>query len=296
MPRSRRRARRFVPPTGALAPRRRRADACPFALGSPTAVITRPKKPADATFVTETEAVTANHRPFAELAAHAFACDQTHVVNLTFSDMTSGLRRAGNLTVHHSHTHEEAIDEKLGCQPNVAYFATRSMEGFTDYLAALCSIREGDKTLLDRPLAYCITDTRHAKIHYYENMPVFTAGSAGGRMKTGLHVVGRGDPITRVGDGPAGARVAAQQLGNRFHGHNEDDYGGSHLNRRWSPMLFAYIGRFAPDDPRLRLPPDRPWERPISRSASSCLNGCNGAKGSEVAQVGRRKRKTPATV
>jgi hypothetical protein len=166
---------------------------------APLAACTVPKKPADATLGTEIEAVTTNHRLFAELAAHAFACDQTHVVNLTFSDMTSGLRRAGNPTVHHSYTHEEAIDEKLGCQPNVAYFVTRSMEGFADYLAALSSIREGDKTLLDRSLAYCITDTGHAKIHSYENMPVFTAGSAGGRMKTGLHVVGRGDPITRVG-------------------------------------------------------------------------------------------------
>jgi hypothetical protein len=28
---------------------------------------------------------------------------------------------------------------------------------------------------------------------------VFTLGKAGGRIKTGLHVVGNGDPITRIG-------------------------------------------------------------------------------------------------
>ena len=30
-------------------------------------------------------------------------------------------------------------------------------------------------------------------------MPMFTAGGAGGRMKTGMHVAASGDPVTRVG-------------------------------------------------------------------------------------------------
>lgn len=166
---------------------------------APLAACSVPGKPADGPVGTEIETVTGNHKLFAQLAAFAFACDQTHVVNLTFSDMTSGLRRAGNAADHHSYTHEEPIDEKLGCQPNVAYFVTRTMEGLADYLAALSSIKEGDSTLLDRSLIYGITDTGHAKVHSYENIPVLTAGSGGGRMRTGLHVVGAGDPVTRVG-------------------------------------------------------------------------------------------------
>ena len=32
-----------------------------------------------------------------------------------------------------------------------------------------------------------------------KNLPVFTAGGAGGRLKTGLHVAAEGDAATRVG-------------------------------------------------------------------------------------------------
>jgi hypothetical protein len=158
-----------------------------------------PKPPEEGPIGTEIDVVIANHKIFAQLAAHAFACDQTRVVNLTFSDMTSPLRRAGSQMFHHTYTHEEPVDEKLGYQPNVAYFITRAMEGFADYLTGLSNIKEGDKTLLDRCLIFAVTDTGYAKVHSYENIPIITAGSAGGRLKTGIHVAGRGDPISRVG-------------------------------------------------------------------------------------------------
>ena len=38
-----------------------------------------------------------------------------------------------------------------------------------------------------------------AKTHSITAIPAMTAGKAGGRLKTGIHVVGNGDPITRVG-------------------------------------------------------------------------------------------------
>jgi hypothetical protein len=148
---------------------------------------------------TEIETVVANHKIFAQLVAHAFACDQTRVANLVFSDMTSSLRRAGSPMIHHIYSHEEPIDEKLGYQPNVSYFYMRSMQGFADYLTALSSIREGDQTLLDRAVIFAATDTGYAKVHSVENVPMITAGGAGGRLKTGIHVVAKGDPATRVG-------------------------------------------------------------------------------------------------
>ena len=166
---------------------------------APLEACTVPTEPGKGPIGADIEVVAPNHKLFAQLAAHAFACDQTRVVNLTFNDMTSGLRRAGNPMIHHVYTHEEPADEKLGCQPNVAYFVTRIVEGFADYLAALNNITEGDKTLLDRAVIMGVTDTGFAKVHSYENVPIFTAGAAGGRMKTGLHIVGKGDPTTRVG-------------------------------------------------------------------------------------------------
>jgi hypothetical protein len=105
--------------------------------------------------------------------------------------------------IHHVYSHEEPVDPAKGYQPNVTYFIERAMQGFADYLTALSSIREGEKTLLDRALILAVTDTGYAKVHSYENIPLMTAGSAGGRMKTGLHVAGKGDPVSRVGcNGP----------------------------------------------------------------------------------------------
>ena len=43
------------------------------------------------------------------------------------------------------------------------------------------------------------SDTGYAKVHSLDDMPILTAGSAGGRMKTGIHVAAKGDPSTRVG-------------------------------------------------------------------------------------------------
>jgi hypothetical protein len=36
-------------------------------------------------------------------------------------------------------------------------------------------------------------------VHSVDNIPVMMIGKAGGRLKTGLHITGNGDPITRIG-------------------------------------------------------------------------------------------------
>jgi hypothetical protein len=58
---------------------------------------------------------------------------------------------------------------------------------------------EGDGTLLDHMIVYAMSDISYAKIHSLDNIPMFTAGTAGGKIKTGLHIQGGGDPGTRVG-------------------------------------------------------------------------------------------------
>ena len=59
--------------------------------------------------------------------------------------------------------------------------------------------REGAGTLLDNTLIFAHAETSYAKVHAVDNIPVMTIGRAGGRIKTGLHIVGNGDPISRVG-------------------------------------------------------------------------------------------------
>lgn len=137
------------------------------------------------------------HKLFADLLVHALACDQTRV--FTASGLGLGLRREGSANTYHIYTHEEATDPALGYQPNVDWFAMRVAECFRDMLTALDSIREGDGTILDHSLIYASTDVGLAKYHTLDNMPMMTAGGANGRVKTGLHVVAGGEPLTRVG-------------------------------------------------------------------------------------------------
>jgi hypothetical protein len=166
---------------------------------APLEACSLPDQPDEGPMGNDVDVISANHKLFAQLAAHAYACDQTHVVNMSFCELGSTLRQAGSQMTFHIYTHEEAIDEKLGCQPTTIFFIRRVMEAFGDYLAALSSIKEGDKTLLDRALIFAATDTGYARIHSLDNLPMITAGGAGGRIKTGLHISAPTDPVTRVG-------------------------------------------------------------------------------------------------
>jgi Protein of unknown function (DUF1552) len=158
-----------------------------------------PAQPANTKTTPEIGDVTANHKLFAALVAHALACDQTRVVNVVFADATSSLRQAGSSVTHHQLTHEEPIDEKTGCQPQATFFVERIVEGLQTMLTALNDIKEGDGTLLDHMLLFAHSECSFAKIHSLETIPMLIAGRANGRLKTGLHIAGNGDPVTRVG-------------------------------------------------------------------------------------------------
>jgi hypothetical protein len=158
-----------------------------------------PSQPKEMAVGSEIEQVMATHKLMAQLLAMALACNQTKVFNMVFSDSLSSLRRAGSAATHHTLTHEEPIDEKLGYQPQATYFVERSMEAWGSFLATLDAIPEGDGTLLDHCLVFAHTDTQFAKIHSVDGIPLMLAGSGAGKVKTGLHLDGNGDPITRVG-------------------------------------------------------------------------------------------------
>lgn len=139
------------------------------------------------------------HDLFAELLAHALACGQTRVFNLCVSEGMSGLYREGDTTNHHSYSHEELIDPKLGYQPICAWFSAQYIKGLHDLIAKIDGIPEGPGTLLDRTLVLAFTDHGQARVHSLRNYPFLTIGNAQGRMKTGLHVSAVGDAATRVG-------------------------------------------------------------------------------------------------
>jgi hypothetical protein len=139
------------------------------------------------------------HKLMAGMLAMALACNQTKVFNMTFSNAASEVRQAGQTTGYHQSTHEELIDRKLGYQPTVDHFATRSMTAWAEFVSALAAVKEGDGTLLDNTLVFAHSDVSYAKNHDVTGIPVMLAGGAGGKVKQGVHIRGAGEPITRVG-------------------------------------------------------------------------------------------------
>jgi hypothetical protein len=158
-----------------------------------------PPRPADGPIGVELPTVLANHESLAKLLALAVACNQTRVFNMTYSQSLSMLRRPGSAFTHHVLTHDEPVDASLGYQREVAAMNVVSMQAFATFIEAFASIREGDGTLLDNTLIFANTDTNYARYHALDGVPIMTAGRAGGRIRTGLHIVGNGDPTTRVG-------------------------------------------------------------------------------------------------
>jgi len=165
----------------------------------PLAACVVPEAPEETEVSAEIEEAVRNHELMAEVLALALACDQTRVFNIVFSYGASNLHKSGNQTGHHQLTHEEFVDEELGYQPQATYFVDRSMEAWALFVSKLAAIEEGSGTLLDNCLVMAHSETSYAKYHDVGGLPVMTAGRAGGRLTTGRHIAGTGDPVTRIG-------------------------------------------------------------------------------------------------
>jgi hypothetical protein len=166
----------------------------------PLAACTVATKPPDNPGSTVVDAAAANHKLFAQILAHAIACDQTRVINVSFTDGASSLRKAGEPTTQHIHTHEDPIDDKLGYQPGAAWFESQILLSFADLLGTLASVKEGDGTLLDHTVMMALSECGYAKQHTLESIPILLAGGKGsGKIRTGYHVAADGEPGTRVG-------------------------------------------------------------------------------------------------
>ena len=152
-----------------------------------------PKAGLDANLVAE------RHRIMTDLLVMAVACDQTRVFNMAYAGETAATSKPGYEKPHHTATHEEPTHPELGYQEQVSWFTRRAMESWAYYVDALSKVKEGDGTLLDNCLVYALSDISYAKIHSLDGIPMFTAGRAGGKVKTGLHIDGNNGPGTRLG-------------------------------------------------------------------------------------------------
>jgi hypothetical protein len=157
-----------------------------------------PKAPVEGKRSGMIETVNANNKIMAELMAMALACNQTKVFSVVHTSATSESYLKGDSSIYHLHTHDEPLDDKLGYQVVSSQLAELAVRGYSDFVRALDSIKEGDGTLLDHSLVLGFSDTGYAKIHSTDNIPMFIAGGANGKHKGGVHVVGNGDAVSRV--------------------------------------------------------------------------------------------------
>lgn len=147
----------------------------------------------------EASVVAQRHQMLTDLMVMAVACDQTRVFNMAYSAAFASTTKVGYEKPHHTCTHEEPVDQQIGYQPHASWFLRRSMESWAYFVEAFAKVKEGDGTLLDNTLIYATTDTAWARIHSLDGIPLFTAGRAGGKVKTGLHIDGGGASNARLG-------------------------------------------------------------------------------------------------
>lgn len=148
---------------------------------------------------TDVDVVGLRHKLMTDLLVMAVACDQSRVINMGYASAQASTTRTDYDKPHHTTTHEEGVDPVLGYQPNHSWFVKRAMESLSYFVDAFSKVKEGDGTLLDHMLIYASSDQSNARIHAMDGIPMFTAGRAGGRVKTGIHVAGNNAPGTRLG-------------------------------------------------------------------------------------------------
>jgi len=141
----------------------------------------------------------------AKLTAMALACNQTKVFNVVHTESGSQAYLPGDSMVYHTHTHDEAIDEKVGYQVITSKLAELHVKAYAEFVRELDQIKEGAGTVLDNALVMGYSDTGYAKIHSNDSIPLLLSGGAGGAHKGNYHYDGHGDPVSRVA-------LTAQQL------------------------------------------------------------------------------------
>ncbi|MAT50077.1 MAG: hypothetical protein CMK32_02705 [Porticoccaceae bacterium] len=142
--------------------------------------------------------VAKRHDLMTDLLVMALACNQSHVFNMTYANSFANTVKPGYDKGHHTITHEEIEDPDLGYQVMSSWFNRRAMESWASFVGKFANFPEGDGTMLDNMVIYAHSDQNYAKIHSISGIPMFTAGSAGGRIKTGIHVDGGQTPGTRL--------------------------------------------------------------------------------------------------
>lgn len=122
------------------------------------------------------------NKAFCDLVAMALACDQTRVFSNFLTMPVTNHLFPGASAGHHQLTHDEPDP-----QDEVNAIVTQCVEAYAYQIEALARVEEGDGTLLDSCAVLGTSDVSLGKTHSLEEFPIVIAGSAGGRLKQGIH-------------------------------------------------------------------------------------------------------------
>jgi hypothetical protein len=157
-----------------------------------------PKSPGEVANGMDWELVGKRHNLMTDILVAALACNQTRVFNMVYSWSAAETVKTGVPSTHHILTHEESRNDH-GYQETHAWFVHHAMEAWAYFVTALASVREGDRTLLDNTLVFAHSEQDTAQFHSIDRIPMMTAGRAGGRIRSGIHLDGKDKVVTQVG-------------------------------------------------------------------------------------------------
>jgi hypothetical protein len=136
-----------------------------------------------------------------DLMVLAFQCDATRVITFMMEDSLDTPGRFGFAGVsgdHHDISHHGRSPQKLA---NLAVIDLWYAGRLAHFLGKLSTIQEGDGTLLDNSIVLYTSEFGDGDDHYHWDLPVLVAGRAGGRFRTGQHIVyphsGSGGPSNK---------------------------------------------------------------------------------------------------
>lgn len=133
--------------------------------------------------------VTEKTRLMMDIMALAFWSDATRVSTFMFGNSVSNRNFSfleGVSGSHHSISHH--MDDPARME-EYARITTWHVQQYAYFLEKLKSIKEGDGTLLDNSLITFCSGLRDGNRHSPRNIPLVVAGRAGGKIKTGQHLI-----------------------------------------------------------------------------------------------------------
>ena len=125
-----------------------------------------------------------------DLIALAFWTDSTRISTFMFANDVSGKNFAqlvpGTNGGHHEFSHHQGKKEKYEPYSKINRWHSEQLGYFLDKLK---SIREGERTLLDNSMILFGSSIGDGNRHDPNNLPIILAGSAGGKIKSGRHII-----------------------------------------------------------------------------------------------------------